>query len=238
MGAIKLLSPRIYGDMTDARALMKDWNSVAKQTHWPPLTLPIVLLIVSDQASRGAHGVALGFLLAFGALLRVGELCALRVCDVVFPEDPRFWGVDYVILILQHTKTGDDKSAELRLGWVWPWLRRWVQTRKQEVGERGLLFPAPAVFRAALAESCRALGVVNAGFVMHSHRAGGALFLINLGISFDEILRRGRWRRPESARPYVQRLRALAAYTSISAPLLERGARLAEAPGLVLQWLW
>ena len=76
-----------------------------------------------------AFGKVLAFLLAFTALLRISEVAGLRVCDVVFPEGPRFWGVAYVVLALAHTKTGDDLSAEVRANWLWPMLRAWVRTK-------------------------------------------------------------------------------------------------------------
>ena len=82
--------------------------------------------------------------------------------------------------------------------------------------------------------SLRRLGIGHVGFVMHSLRAGGTLNLINLGVHTDEVLRRGRWRRPESARPYLQRLRALQAYTGVPAAVLQRGAVFAAAPSLVV----
>jgi integrase len=234
MGALKLLSPRLYGDLIDARALMVDWNRSAKTTHWPPLSLPIVLLLALHQIELGAPSIALAFLVAFSGMLRVSELSALRVQDVVFPEDPRFWGVGVVVLVLQHTKTGDDKSAELRHTWLWPFLRQHVSRCRAQGSGTTRLFPQPPVLRAALKVSLEQLGLEECGFVMHSLRAGSELYLINLGVCLDEVLRRGRWRRPESARPYLQRLRALAAYTVISQMVLQRGARVAAAPGMIL----
>ena len=40
-GAIKLLSPRVWGGLPDARALLADWNA-APAAHWPPLPLPLM----------------------------------------------------------------------------------------------------------------------------------------------------------------------------------------------------
>ena len=73
-----------------------------------------------------------------------------------------------------------------------------------------------------------------AGFVFHSFRAGGALRLLNADTPLPEVLRRGRWRRPESARPYLQRLRALCAAAAIPAPVLARGALWAVDPSALL----
>ena len=234
---IKLLSPRIYAELVDAHALLADWHATRSTTHWPPLTLPLVLLLVTHQLELGNRAIGVGFLVAFGGLLRVGELAALRVCDVVFPGDSRLPGSRCVVLILQHTKTGDDKSAELSLSWMWKALRNWVGERRFAGGANALLFPSAAVFRRALTTSLAALNLRQAGFVMHSFRAGRALQLVVSGVHMEEVLRLGRWRRPESARPYVQRLRALAAYVDIPSELLARADRLATAPSLTLR-LW
>ena len=160
-------------------------------------------------------------------------MSGLRVADVVLPEDARFWGVHYVVLALKHTKTGDDANAELRDAWLWPLLRVWCRTRSVG-GSSARLFPSPPELRAGLAESAAALGIVAAGFVFHSFRAGGALRLLNADTPLPEVLRRGRWRRPESARPYLQRLRALCAAAAIPAPVLARGALWAVDPSALL----
>ena len=151
----------------------------------------------------------------------------------MFPEDARFWGVSFVVLALEHTKSGGEFSAEVRAAWLWPLLRRWVQQRAPQ-GRKARLFPCARHLRAALARALVALGLGNAGFVFHSFRAGGALYLLNMGAPLDEVLRRGRWRRPESARPYLQRLRALAAGRAIPDALLARGALLAADPWRLL----
>ena len=147
-GAIRVLSRRIHGELEDARGLLTDWNGVGHAAHWPPLPYPLVFLLAEDQLRRGDVGCALAFLLAFTCLLRISEVAGLRVGDVVFPEDPRFWGVAYVVLALAHTKTGDDLSAELRASWLWPMLRAWVRTRAPS-GANARLFPSAPQLRAA-----------------------------------------------------------------------------------------
>ena len=232
-GAIKLLSKRTFDSLVDARALLSDWHGLNHATHWPPIPYPLVFALAEDQLLRGRVDLALAFLVAFSGLLRIGEVSGLRVADVVLPEDARFWGVRYVVLALKHTKTGDDASAELRDAWLWPLLRVWCRTRSVG-GPSARLFPSPPELRAGLAESAAALGIVAAGFVFHSFRAGGALRLLNADTPLPEVLRRGRWRRPESARPYLQRLRALCAAAAIPAPVLARGALWAVDPSALL----
>ena len=232
-GAIRVLSRRIHGELVDARALLSDWNGIGHAAHWPPIPYPLLFLLAEDQLQRGDIGCALAFLLAFTGLLRISEVAGLCVGDVVFPEDPRFWGVAYVVLALAHTKTGDDLSAEVRASWLWPMLRAWVRS-KAPGGRNARLFPSAPELRAALHVSLAALGVGHVGFVFHSFRAGGALYLLNCEVELVEVLRRGRWRRPESARPYLQRLRALAAGRALPPVLLARGAVFAAEPRRLL----
>ena len=227
------MSPRSFAELIDARALLQDWNAVGQADHWPPLPYPLLFLVAAELLACGQIGEALALLLAFAGLLRISEVAGLRVQDVVFPEDARFRGVSFVVLALEHTKTGDDLSAEVRAAWLWPLLRRWVQQRAPQ-GRNARLFPGAPHLRAALARALVALGLGNVGFVFHSLRAGGALYLLNMGAPLDEVLRRGRWRRPESARPYLQRLRALAAGRAIPDALLARGALLAADPWRLL----
>ena len=146
------------------------------------------------------------------------------------------WGCRVCVLALRHTKTGDDLSAEVRVPWLWGFLERWVGRRRLAAGRGAVLFPGGApLFRRALADSCRRLGLGEAGLVMHSFRGGGALHLLHSEVGIEEVLRRGRWRRPESARPYLQRLRALAVHDRVPRAVLERGARYALAPRLTLE---
>ena len=142
LGAVKLMSPRSFAELIDARALLQDWNAVGQANHWPPLPYPLLFLVAAELLACGQIGEALALLLAFAGLLRISEVAGLRVQDVVFPKDARFWGVSFVVLALEHTKTGDDLSAEVRAAWLWPLLRRWVQQRAPQ-GRNARLFPGP-----------------------------------------------------------------------------------------------
>ena len=124
LGAVKLMSPRSFAELIDARALLQDWNAVGQANHWPPLPYPVLFLVAAELLACGQIGEALAILLAFSGLLRISEVAGLRVQDVVFPEDARFWGVSFVVVALEHTKTGDNLSAEVRVAWLWPLLRR------------------------------------------------------------------------------------------------------------------
>jgi len=234
LGAVKLLSARTYGALFEARLLHVDWLCTHKVQHWAPLSLPLVLGVACFQFERGATDVGMALLVTFAGLLRISEITRLKVQDVVFPGDVRLFGLKRIVLVLKHTKTGDDASAELRFEWLFPFVAAWVQHRRTKVGAQGLLAPSAQILRSALAESLASLGAPPQ-FVMHSLRAGGALDLLVRELApIDEVLRLGRWRRPESARPYLQRLRALAVLDGIPPRLGVWIRALATDPRLAL----
>ena len=41
LGAIRVLSRRIHGELVDARALLSDWNDGLNAAYWPPLPHPL-----------------------------------------------------------------------------------------------------------------------------------------------------------------------------------------------------
>lgn len=230
-----MLNRRTYAQLYEAKATHADWRAAHPTVHWPPVSLPVALLVAVDCIEHGRPDEGFALLLCFAALLRIGEVTALQVRDVVLPGDARLWGSRFPVLALRHTKTGDDMSAEVRLPWLFALLREWRDRRLSAVGGRGRLAPGRTHLRGALQASLQRLGLLSAGFVVHSFRAGGALYLLTGGESLAEVLRRGRWRQPEGARPYLQRLRALAAYADLPPAVLARAARLAEVPGLALR---
>ena len=234
LGGFRLLSARTHGQLFEARLLHVDWLCSHKVQHWAPLSFPLALGVACYQFECGNVDMGMSILIAFGALLRIGELTRLRVDDVVFPGDVRLYGVRCIVLVLQHTKTGDDASAELHFDWLFPFVAAWVAQRRVKVGGRGRLAPSAYELRGALADSLAALGAPPQ-FVMHSLRAGGALdLLVRFQSPLDAVLRRGRWRRPESARPYLQRLRALATADGFPPHLASWLLALARSPALVL----
>jgi len=234
LSGIKLLSPTIYLQLPEARALLVDWQTADKVQHHPPLLFPLVLLLVQDQLGpRRAAAVGFALLLSFLGILRISETTSLRVCDVVRPGG-RVWGLRCLLLCLRHTKTGDDQSSEVWASWVYKAFAVYVERRTVRVGADGKLFPSASTIRSGLKMSLAQFGLEQLGYTPHSLRAGGALSLLNAGISLEEVLRRGRWRRPESARPYLQQLTAVAVAVRTPAAALAAGELLALDPAAML----
>ena len=59
--------------------------------------------------------------------------------------------------------------------------------------------------------------------------------MLNAGMTLEEVLRRGHWRKPESARPYLQQLIAVAAAVRCPPTAVVAGERLATDPAGMLE---
>jgi integrase len=157
-------------------------------------------------AVDGHFRCAVGVVLAFDCLLRIGELVGLRVEDVADAEDARI-GVDSVdmTLRLRSTKTGPNQWVVVENPVVKTLVRQLVSTSPPD----SFLFPFTAsVFRNRFKSACSDLNL-SPLYVPHSLRHGGATRLHLLGRPMEDILLRGRWASNKSARRYIQSGKAM-----------------------------
>ena len=163
-----------------------------------------------DRHQAGDDGslrAGVACVLAFDCLLRVNELLALRVCDVVQAGDRRVGDrFDGMWLRLAKTKTGSNKSVQVRN----PAVRALVMQLLRYAHSSHKLFPYSAsTFRSHFKRAAADIGV-SKDVVVHSLRHGGATHLFTEEkMAIAEIAEHGRWASVESARHYLQACRAL-----------------------------
>jgi len=210
--------PEVRGMLPRAAQCVRGWNKLVPVNSHPPLTWDLAIAIGVRLAGIGKkrHGIAV--ILAFDALLRVGELCALRREDVVDGGVGRL-GRDNdgrVVLRLRKTKTGTEKSVEVLDPSVIALLRDVVS--RTAPGER--LFPfSTANFRAALKDACASLGL-SERYVPHSLRHGGATrYRFYFRMTLEQVMERGRWAASRSTKTYIQSGRALAMSMEVPAAI-------------------
>jgi integrase len=160
-------------------------------------------------------------LLAFNALLRVGELVGLRREDVAFQADPGLGLVSAVMsLRLRSTKTGPNQWATV----TDPDVASLVRLVVADTSPGDFLFPVSTdVFRKAFKLVCALLGLSSL-YVPHSLRHGGATRLALQGLPIEDILLRGRWSSTKSAKRYIQSGRAALLSFDVPADLVELGS--------------
>ena len=170
---------------------------------YPPLTWELAVAIAFQWARWGnRYRRAVGVLVSFDCLLRVGELVGLYREDVADAGDLRV-GVEHkgMVLRLRKTKTGRNKEVRVLEPIVLELLRGLVRT----TGPRQLLFPfSTATFRRDFHAVCDSLSL-SPLFVPHSLRHGGATRYRHVfHWPMEDIKDRGRWASVQSAQRYIQ----------------------------------
>jgi integrase len=227
--------PSLRLNLPISRMFLRGWARRRQSKSHPPITFELTVLFASTMASWGFRAEAVGALLAFDCLLRVGELTSIILSDVVMPYDARTGAAHTKMAIrLPKTKTG---------------LNQWVAIEDHRIGEilvhfisqqrhlrpNDRVFPfSPGQLNRLIHKVSAALGLSSIPYVAHSFRHGGATCAFLAGAPIDSVIFRGRWRQPESARRYIQTGRALFITLSIPTELNRSGRRLGRELVLAL----
>ncbi len=206
LNGIQMLMPRAKGKLLVAARVANRWSKLRPPESYPPLTWELTVAIAVQMVRDGHFRYAVGTLLAFDCLLRVGELTALRADDVADAGDARMSATyRHTTVAIRQAKTGRNQSAVVEREEVKALLRPLLANTKPQ----SLLFPGgSAAYRRVFKETCAALGL-SPKYVPHSLRHGGATYLHLSGVPLENILMRGRWASHKSARTYVQSSKAM-----------------------------
>jgi len=140
--------------------------------------------------------VATVLLVCFAGLLRVSE--ALRL-----PRRDLIMGNDYVVLVLDRTKRGQNEKVVIKNLAVVTWLARYLRTFPTENHEAAFPVSYGTVSR-WMKRAAEALGFGELNLTTHSLRRGGATQLLRLGVSYQDIALFGRWASESSVRHYLR----------------------------------
>jgi integrase len=221
---IYAVDPHLRHQLRRSEQLLAGWTRLTPALSHPPLTWPLVTLLACTMAKSGYHGCALATVIGFHALLRVGELAAIRVADVSLPTDARrglhvptgpnaITGSSRptrVCIRLAVTKTGDNQWVELYDDHVAAFVARLAVGRLPGAPlftlECGPSVRARAdYYRAVLRAATTVCGLSHCRYTPHSLRHGGATYAhLVLDHSIETIMHRGRWRSNQSCRTYIQ----------------------------------
>lgn len=213
LAGVTLALPRAKNRLCVAAVAVKRWSKLCPAISYPPLTWELAVLVAVQMVRAGHYRFAVGTLLGFDCLLRIGELLSLRCSDVADARDSRL-GSEYkqTAVIVRAAKTGTNQSVTIESSDVKGLLRPLLRS----TAPASLLFPGgPALYRSVFKSCCASLGL-SERYVPHSLRHGGATRLHLRGVPLEDILLRGRWASHKSARTYVQSGRAL--LLSLQAP--------------------
>lgn len=216
INAIQFFTPRCKSLLPECHLLIRGWDRLTPAQSHPPLTFELTVVIAvcmlrASPSTPSLYGAAVATLLAFDCYLRVGELCGIRVRDVALSAGHHF-GTAYTgsAIALPRTKTGPNQYVTISMPVVQTLVTQLVShvlsTSSSRAAPRdSLLFDFTAdTYRKYFHAACHALNLSQYGFTPHSLRHGAATYAHLRHVPLDDILLRGRWRQPLSARIYIQ----------------------------------
>jgi integrase len=246
VNAVALRRPDMRGRLPISQRCMRGWARSTPSTSHPPLPWELTVALACLLAHWGFRGPAVAMLLAFDCYLRVSEITGLRVCDVVLRSDARMGGAFAGMAVcLPSAKGGRNQSVPVRRHAVADILTLWIRALRPRSTPSQLQADTTPVFgltadrmRRLMARACAALRL-DAKYVPHSLRHGGASADYLRSGSVDEVLFRGRWKRTEAAKTYIQSSRALLAAQHVPPHAARLGQRLEALglPALFAAWL-
>lgn len=205
-----LYHPALKDKLPRSKAALCGWQRLVKSESYPPVPRHIAFLIAASLCKGGSWSAGVAVLLAFHCYLRVSELCALRLVDVISSSNAalRASSSSSMGLQLSTTKTGRHQFVVITDVSVQRLLTMLLQQARAE--GRQTLFPFDVCkFRSLFTGACSVLGLAHLRFTPHSLRHGGATHDFLQGVPFEDIMLRGRWKSSDSARTYIQAGRAL-----------------------------
>ena len=199
INAISSRRPSLRRMMQQAWDLAFLWNSFEPTTHHVAMPVQILCAFLATALSWGWSREAAVFALAWGALLRIGEVLQARRCDLVMPCDVEDT-IDHILLRIWEPKTRF-RAARHQCGKLeQPDLIEVIKLGFQGLGSQDKLWPfSGATLRLRFAKIAGRLqlptvvGMTPKPLSLASFRPGGATHLITQTECVELVRRRGRW---------------------------------------------
>ena len=203
--------------------LIATWNKLEMPARVTPLSPSMAMSFAGLMYEWGYPSVGNMIMVAFSCFLRTGEMFQIRRQDVVLPRNQQ----QGAIIFLKDTKGGQRKQLQWEKVTVYEQVAldclRSLCTSKK--GAELLLDLSVYRFRAIWKEAVMALKLEAFKVQPYSIRRGGATSAYRNGMTFEELVSRGRWSHLATARIYLDEgLQELAAIqlTSGSRRALQR----------------
>lgn len=163
------------------------------------------LAVTTDQPHLGCV-----LLLGFLAFLRTGEMVALHPHKIAVDQDE-----GRILLALPSTKTSRQREETVCV--TDARLTKLVSVSLRKLRDNPFWPGSLRSFRATFAQFVSFFELENFGFTPYNIRRGGASFAFADGVTFDELLIRGRWQSNRTARLYLDTGRAALIQTRFTA---------------------
>ena len=196
--AVNILYPHTTRNLPSTDRALRGWDNLKPPETKPPVSYGFALLLAHTALRAGDLEQACFYLVAFDTFCRPRELLDLRPDDVSLPNGSFPGG-----LRLRSTKRGRNQSVTLRHPIAAAALQA-LLSRPRDPSGRLFSITYHRLFN-NLRRDQRKAGVAQRDFITpHCFRHGGASFWNAMAVPIDDIIARGRWASPKSAKTYIQ----------------------------------
>ena len=214
LAAVQYFRPQVKGQLTKAWKLLALWGKLEQPRRATPLSASLCLAFAGRFLQWQWPELACLVIVGFCGLLRTGEMFQLTRSNVVLPRK----GGQSAILFLFNTKTTKRNLLEAEKVMINEQVGidslRFLCKNKRR--EDFLVETSPPKFRSLWKSVVEDLGLGQFHYLPYSLRRGGATCAYREGLSFDQLMTKGRWRNLSTARQYLDQ--ALQEYATISLP--------------------
>ncbi|CAE7606234.1 unnamed protein product [Symbiodinium sp. CCMP2592] len=209
LAGVHYFLPPAVGMLKHSWKLAKIWHRLEPPLRVLPLSPMLVFGFAGAAVGMGFIHEAAGIMIAFDAMLRSGELYALKVGDVKFMRER-------AVLNLHQSKagkrTGHSEMVVVESRMAFKWLKRACLNRPKAA----LLIERGAGFFRKLFHSLLSFFKTEGLINVYSLRRGGATWDFLHHQSMERTLLRGRWASTSTARIYLQDAAATVNHLSLT----------------------
>lgn len=194
--------PRLRKRLIMATRALSGWDVLHPAVHSQPLSWSLTCMLAAVMLKQGWWGAAAATIVGFDCYCRPGELLRIRRSQVLLPGDLRVGSHSLgAALSLKYTKTGPYQWVHVRRKVVGDLLRLVVSVSRYR-GWRTLFGLSKQAYSSRFKRACELSGLQ--GFTPRCLRAGGSTTDCLDGHHINDIVYRGRWRRQDTAKSYIQ----------------------------------
>lgn len=197
LAALQHMVPSLKNQLPLSWRLMKTWTKNELPTRAVPLGAQTVLAFAGLFWAWNEHALAAGILIAFDLFLRTGELFCIRRSDVEF-----FTG-GATVQLLGTKSSARQLHSERILIWDKVALRALRFLCHGKAPPDRLVDSSAVRFRSLWHRAVAFFLLQDFYILPYSLRRGGATSAFRAGVTFDQLLVRGRWSHQRTARIYL-----------------------------------
>ena len=204
------------------------WRREEPSLHHAAMPWQVLVALVATALLWGWVKVAGALALAWGGLLRIGEVLGALRSDLLLPSDVQGTS-DYALLSIRNPKTRFSAARHQAVRVDQPNLLAVLELVYRKIPAGCKLWPfSGQTLRARFQQLCSALQLPvgrspgKNGLELSSLRAGGATWLMNTAEDSEFVRRRGRWLSSRIMEIYIQEVTALQFLPTLPTPAREK----------------